>query len=397
MEADTTFVWSDNWYIEEGKAWFVEGWRNAVCCLDLNTRVCECIALIPGTEAKTFRRNPRVIKIANDIYCMPDLGRDIWIYQIDCGEFLQLKIYNPDHKRISIYDYWKYENRLYAAALGLHQILEIDLEEKEISAYYTICNSAEERLECSVRVGLDVYVVSGTSNCVYQFNLATKESVEHVLTEIKGNLNTICYDGSKFWLSGSQREVYVWDKEKNSTMILRDFPNNFGVYDYSGNREEILDRKREIYDVPAFIESRFSGGYVWFIPFRTNQIIYIDIDSCQIHALEMPGEKETKESLRENSMASKYLVQYLSEDHRLGLFSLKNNRIVEIDTKNFQTEVKRFVFDYGKYVSKLQEYIFEENKVIDREAFRYLWVKSRKNQCQIEPIGVGERIYNLCR
>ncbi len=397
MEEDmrgTAFIWSDNWYVEDGKAWFVEGWGNALCCLDLNTQICECIALIPRYEVKTFRRNPRVIKIGSEIYCMPDLGNYIWVYQIDCAKFLQIEIYNPKHERISICDYWKCGNRLYAVAMGLSQVIEINLEGKNICAYYTICNSDKESLERSIKVGSDIYTVSGTSNRVYQFNLETKESIEHILPEIEGKMNTICYDGRKFWLGGNRREVYVWDKKKNIIETLRNFPKGFGMYDFSGDMEEALDQESEIYNASAFIESRVIERCVWFISFHTNKIIYVDIDSYIIRALEMPDEKETKESLRSHSMASKYLLQYILEDRYLGLFSVKNNWVVEIDTKNFQAKVKKFSFDYGKYVNKLEEYVFEENKLIDRKAFKYLLTTNIRKRCEIEKINVGEKIYN---
>ncbi len=391
---DTAFIWSDNWHIEDGKAWFVEGWRNALFCLDLNTKICEYIAPIPKLEAKTFRRNPRATKIGNDINCMPDLGNCIWIYQIEEEKFLQMKINNLKRKRVSIYDYWKCENRLYAVALGQQQILEINLEEKKICAYYTICNYDEENLERSVKVGLDIYTVSGISNRVYQFNIKTKQTVEHTLTGIEGKLNTICFDGRKFWLSGNRREIYVWDKENNVTEILRNLPNDFGMYDFFGKTEEILDQKSDIYNTFAFMEARVAGSCIWFIQFRTNQIIYVDINTYQIHVLEMQDERETKESLQNNKLVSKYLLQYLLEERYLGLFSIKNNWIVEIDTDSLQIEVKKFLFDYENYVDKLQDYTFEENRPIEMKTFGYLLAENNRKISMTEKIEVGARIYH---
>lgn len=234
--------------------------------------------------------------------------------------------------------------------------------------------------------------MSRTSNRVYQFNIETKESMEHVLPGIEGKLNTLCYDGRKFWLGGNRREVYVWDKEKNVVETLRNFPEGFGVYDFSGDMEEVLDRESDIYNAPAFIELRAIGRCVWFIPFHTNKIIYADIDSYIIRELEIPDEKETRESLQSHSMASKYLLQYILEDRYLGLFSVKNNWIVEIDTENFQAEVQEFSFDYGKYADKLQEYVFEENRPIDRRTFEYLLTENIRKQCEAEGMEVGENL-----
>ena len=58
----SSFFWSDNWHIENGKAWFVDGERNVLFCLNLEKKECEYIKEIPDSDKNTFRLNPKCMK-----------------------------------------------------------------------------------------------------------------------------------------------------------------------------------------------------------------------------------------------------------------------------------------------------------------------------------------------
>ena len=38
---NTFFPWSDNWYIENDKAWCIDGERNLLYCIDLDLKECK--------------------------------------------------------------------------------------------------------------------------------------------------------------------------------------------------------------------------------------------------------------------------------------------------------------------------------------------------------------------
>ena len=38
---DNTFVWSNEWWLEDSKAWFICGMSNVLFCIDFNTGQCE--------------------------------------------------------------------------------------------------------------------------------------------------------------------------------------------------------------------------------------------------------------------------------------------------------------------------------------------------------------------
>lgn len=83
------------------------------------------------------------------------------------------------------------------------------------------------------------------------------------------------------------------------------------------------------------------GDSFWFIPFQTNQILFTDKGSSDILPFEIDEEVETKESiLGRESLLSKYIVEYIREDRYLGLFSIKNSCMLEIDTLNKSVEMR---------------------------------------------------------
>ena len=363
------FCWSDNWWIEDNNAWFVDGERDVLLKLNFLTNQCEFIKKIPNDERKTFRQNPRCIKYHNDIVCLTDIGQCIWIYH--CEQFEKIEIKNPNGVRILINNFWIFENKLYAVSAGLKQIIEINVEERRIDNYFDLYDS-NIQIAGSVRVGEKIFIVSSISNQIYEFDLITKKTIMHELSEINDKLYAICFDGDKFWLSGYNRAIYCWNKDTDSVRILNNFPDEFGIYDFTGESENILDCKKRVYDTPTFKNIKFVGKYVWFIPFKTNDILYIGVDTYEIVNLDIKEENENKHSLLMNSMAHKYLMMYIRKKRYIGIFSFKNKVVFEIDTVDLQVEIKNYLFSI-RYMEEISKVVtFNEFYYLDKVMFDHM-------------------------
>ncbi|MCI9401920.1 MAG: hypothetical protein HFJ07_19650 [Lachnospiraceae bacterium] len=340
MENDyKAFMWSDNWWIEEDRAWFVSGTYNILFCLDLRTYQCQSAVSIPDKNPNTFRLTPNCIKAGNDIYCMPDRGNSIWIYHLDMECFSEIPINNSGKVQLSVCNFWIHDNKIYAVSNGLKQVIEIDIKKRQIENYYDICK--EGSITRSIRNGMSIYSLSGVSNQIYEFNLLTKKTTIHSIPGIKERFFTFCTDGKMFCLSGYKKELYVWDKIKNTIQTIDNFPKGFGSYNFSKDTDGNVDCSTEEYEIPTFLYSVIVGDSFWFIPFQTNQILFWDKGSSDILPFEIDEEVETKESiLGRESLLSKYIVEYIREDRYLGLFSIKNSCMLEIDTLNKSVEMR---------------------------------------------------------
>ena len=397
MENDyKAFMWSDNWCIEENRAWFVSGKYNILFCLDLSTYQCQSAVCIPEKNTSTFRLTPNCIKAGNDIYCMPDLGNSIWIYHLDRECFSEIPINNSGKVRLSMYNFWIHNNKIYTVSNGLKQIIEIDIKERQIESYYNICK--EGNITKSIKNGMSIYILSGVSNEIYEFNLLTKTTTIHSIPDIKERFYTFCTDGRIFCLSGYKKELYVWDKIENTIQIMDDFPKGFGSYNFTKDTDGNVDCSTKQYEIPTFLYSVIVGDSFWFIPFQTNQILFWDKESRDILPFEIDEEVETKESLlARESLSSKYIVEHIREDRYLGLFSIKNNYIVEIDTFNKSVEIiyctigKKCLSDVINIIC--EKNVFDETFKLHQNLYKYILYRKETERKKTVLNNIGDNIY----
>ena len=125
------------------------------------------------------------------------------------------------------------------------------------------------------------------------------------------------------------------------------------------NREKsYIDTKSALFEFSIAI-----GKYVWFIPDRSNDIIFIDKETYKVFMLELEEEQETKESIDNHLMDFKFLLQYIRENRYIGIYSLKNRIVFEIDTIDLC--VKRT--DYTRCLSYMLKINHEKDKKQARE------------------------------
>ena len=166
----------------------------------------------------------------------------------------------------------------------------------------------------------------------------------------------MCHDGEKFWLSGYCKEVYIWDSLTNKINIVNGFPRDFGIYDFTEETDGKANCIASEYKRFAFIHSVTLGENIWFIPYITNKIIYVNKYTYQIHTFEVNEEDETKESiLSRRNLWYKYLLEYVKDERYLGLYSIKNNCMMEIDTVKMTYEYRSYDCKIGNKC--VQDYI----------------------------------------
>lgn len=387
------FMWSDNWWIENDIAWFVDGEHSILFKIDLETEKCEYVSKIPNEGASDFRLNPRCIKVGKDIYCLPYMGMQIWVYDIEADAYTSIAIDDINKGRLAITNFWLQNNSLLVLSRELGLIIEINTITREMERSYFLPN----QVSASVKVGDSLFCVSSASDCIFEFNIKMRTCKEYKLPIQLVGLNTVSYDGNIFFLSGIRKEIYVWDRGKNSLKILNNFPDNFGIYLYEYSGEDILDCVSNQYVVPAFSVSVKVRDGVWFIPFKTNQIVYLDNHTYKISAFEIPEEAECEQSLHRNSLKHKYLLQYVVDNRYIGLFSLKNQRVLEIDTLKQTVSWKNYYIDDGCLVKianslNASSAYFKEGQGVDNLVYKEMVENESLNTYTVKK-SVGQLIY----
>lgn len=366
---DNTFVWSNGWWLEDSKAWFICGMSNVLFCIDFNTGQCEKLACIPELCECTYRQNPYCIKSGKDIFCIPGFAQNIWIYNLDSRDFKQVRIDKPEGHQLGD-GFWIWRDMLYLVPGNWNKIVEIDMTRKEVITYYTICE--DDSFRKSVLIDDCVYIVSYAHSRIYQFDLVTKKIELFTFDNFDRRFYTICFDGKKFWMSGYHKEVYVWDKRNDSLATINNLPMNYEMYALADRADRIVDYAAGGYKYPIFGNSVVVGDYVWFIPALTDKIMYADKNSDQLYTLEIDDECETKEKafLRELWAINNYLLEYVRCDRYIGLFSIRSGRVLEIDAQELTYQWKNYnlrnkhLFQCGRGRTD-QMYCSEENGVYE--------------------------------
>lgn len=388
------FRWSGHdWSFENNSAWFIDAQRDVLCCLDLQLGECKFVAKIPNEGVDKFMLNTRCIKVNNEIFCMPCYGDRIWIYNITHATFKNIKVENHSQDKLYMESCWKYGNKLYVVSRGLTQVIIVDIDTKEIEYYPIGVEGHDNFLSCCIKVETKIYCTSYNSSRIYQFDMDSKETVVYTIPQIKENLALICFDGNKFWLSGYSKKIYVWDT--NKVEVIENFPKQFGNYNFFHNSVQLIDHELEKYDTQLFCKIEAVGNYIWAIPYKTNFVLYIDKNTFEIHVLTIKDEEETKKSLQRR-WKFKYFWQYLRDNRYIGIFSLKNNYILEIDTIELKEAPKNYILDNDCLKSIWDQQILYESHSMQKALFdRLVMVNDVNGIVNDKQNKIGNRIYSF--
>ena len=348
-------IWSDNWCIDGNQIWFMSGEADILFQLDVETKIVKMVSHIPTIGVVGFRRHPIILKNDDVIYCLPDCGEDIWCYHLEKDLWTKIPITNPNKVRVEIENAWVINGRMYTISNGLKQVIEVDTDDFKVIKYYNIANKDQEIGNC-VLAKNSIYIVETGESAVYKFDVDSKTIQKIILPQIADNLNTICYDGQNFWLSGRCLKIYRWNEEVNDIAVIDDFPSNFGIYNFAGKYSKSINYHQDSIDDQLFLYSVYAGDKIWFIPFRTNEILYMEKGTMKINVFSIDHELQDEEDIKTQFMDYKYILEYVKDDRYIGLFSLKNKWTFEIDSQNMDYRVldcvinKKDLYDIEKSI-----------------------------------------------
>lgn len=342
--SDYHFIWSDNWWVEDHLVWFVAGAINILFCIDREKGTVILAEKIPSDEIIDLRLHPRCLKQGESIFCLPDRGEDIWRFCRKEHIWQRIPLNNPQKVRIRCSNAWSVKGSIYIVAIGLGQILELNADTNHIERCHDLVQGNEGSIAGSILVEDNIYVVGKGPARIYKFSCQNKTIQTYSLTEIQDDLETICHDGERFWLSGQKQNMYLW-REGKDIFALEDFPEDFGIYNFSGKYRKLLNHGDNKSGAPLFNAAVSADRYVWFIPFHANEILYVDKETLKIKKFFLEKEEQTKEEMENQLLRHKYLLQYVKDNRYIGLFSLKNKWVWEIDCHDLTYKILDYVVD----------------------------------------------------
>ncbi|MBD5448775.1 MAG: hypothetical protein HDR28_01175 [Lachnospiraceae bacterium] len=360
------FPWSDNWWIEGNRAWFCGGEINALFCMNMNSGQCELLARIPECDFRNYRLYSYCMKYGDNVFCLPRIANVIWCYDLKKKIWEKIEIGSKNQLVMSTTAYKKMDNRIWLLEDGTGRILEVNLEQKVKEKEYNLFTYGTEVCDGCLLVGNKLYYIADDK--VYCINIDNADISVYDIDGVRARLATICYDGNNFWMSSFCKEIYIWNPKQGVVKVITEFPKQFGVYNFNRYTLGLVDCD-SFYstEYPFFIMSIFLGKYIWYIPFQSNEILYIDKETHKMNILDIEGEQETEESLQ-RSFCSKYIVQYIREDRYIGLYSLKRQLIFEIDTVDLCVKNRNYKLSDKAFLAIAQGDGFYDGRRMFRES-----------------------------
>ncbi len=398
---DKIVPWSSNWWLENDKAWFCSGETGTIFCADMNSGKCEIVAQIPEEGSERFYRYSYCIKYKNNIFCLPYLGKRIWFYDIKNRVWGKIEIKNESYLMFFPASYKQDDRQIWLLEDKTGRLFGVNLVRREVEKEYYIPRNnafADAYVGEYVRVGNELYCVLGDR--IYRADISSTDIINYRISDVKKELYTICFDGNNFWLSGCSKEIYIWNEEQGHIKTITEFPEQFGFYHFKENEIPFLDCDSFFNtEYSLFLTSLSMGKYMWYITCRSNGIIYIDKRNYKVFYLEINDEKETQESIKTNFLGYKFQFLYVRENRYIGIYSVKNQWIFEIDTVDLCVRKKDYGLDDQSilYLAKFTGYgsgqcIFREGRKRDGIVFStMIGANGEKKEKTFQ--NVGERIY----
>ena len=333
---------SDGWWIEGDKAWFVTTKFNELFEVTLQNNAVKYLATVPEISGYPWRQNPMCFKYKHYIFCLPDIGKCVWRYDLLSKDWSKEKIEAEDGIRIDIHFYYPWEDKCYLYSYALKSFLELDCEKNEIINSYKIANDAEEVLAQPALAGEYIYIPSNKNAVIYKFSLKSKVIEKIDVPELESDIRSICFDGENFHLTGNTTSVFKWN-ENTAKVKKIPFPQEFGVYEVLWGGETFFENSLNRYSHSTIYQIVKVGKYICLIPFSACPILFLNIEKDVITAFPLKAELETEKTVKRGN-PDKFIFAYIKEDRYIGIYSYLNEWIFEIDIIDFSCSIQSYVF-----------------------------------------------------
>ena len=234
-----------------------------------------------------------------------------------------------------------------------------------------------------------IYIPMRHRNKIYKFDMSTEQwTILEVNTELRG-IDTLCFDGRLFWMTGMGQMICSWDEKNNTSVSYKKFPRKF---------KKCVDRNGE--EGFWFCRSIVYGNSVYFVPSDANIMIEFDINSGRASEFWIEDEWEEEEDTRVGRLSTVKYMGAKKKDNVIMMLSNKNKNLIFIDLETkkvnkteiklcIQTEIDKLIVD----AAAMQEGVVNLNAWL-KYVGGYGQEHNIKNKSHEDTM--GKIIYSLC-
>lgn len=277
----------------------------------------------------------------------------------------------------------EYNGYLYAFSYQL-VILKINMENKSIEYIFYPNKKADEDVIGEIAVINNVvYIPVRHDNKIYKFDLCIEQwEIIEVNTKLKG-IDTLCFDGQLFWMTGIGRMICAWDEKTNLSMYYRKFPQRF---------DRLVDRKGE--EGFWFNNSIAYDNSIYFIPSDANMIIEFDTKNGEANEFFIEDEWEEKEDTRVGRYSTVKYMEAKKKENVFMMLSNKNKNLIFIDMERKTIKKIELKLSEKEGIHRLiaATPVMHEGVVNLKEWLKYVGSFEQKIKSREQEKTVGQRI-----
>ena len=290
-----------------------------------------------------------------------------------------------------------YDERIYMFSELNRGLIIIDPVLNKIKEMFQILPDDEKISYGSTLLDEDIlYFSSSNKGLVFGYDLKAKKLAVYEIPEMENGINTIAkFNRDTLILTGCMRKIVFWSIDRGIVKCIEKLPENFGIL--KKKNEEFVVYKSNVYDEPLFYKSVSLLKYIFFIPFRTNMVLFLNKETMELGEVFIPDEEEDI-SLKRRIFKCKYLVEYIRQNRYLGLYSCKNEYLIEIDAVSMQVKIKHIFMEKNSMLHVMQK-VKEERAVVkdwsqwEKKYFYDMIFNSEGCIAEKADMRVGEKIY----
>ncbi len=367
---DMDFAWN-----EDGKVWFIGHRLKYIFCADIDKKEIRIICKLPGLSVSESNKYQQIIKYGNKLFCLPNLAKDILIYDIESCKINKLLIKDSDkYIEMACTCAGIMQDNLYiVAGWNVRKIIVLNIKEEKIVHVFNVeCNDAEVIIGAkSIIYKGKIYMPVRNKEEIISFDIETYEFAEHFIPGDICGCALLYHDAGNGWIIGRNYGIIKWNLDTNEFFEVENIPAEFKLFS--------VDEMGEMVDWYAYTEKRAyapssmnlfceegfcNKNSLCILPYFSNSIMRINTDTMQIQLFQIQTE-QLKENYYNHKGMPAFSLWGCGLDGNLRIVSRRDCKIYCIDMKTMSGKIENWVLS-EEAIQYLLNDLFDK-KVLERK------------------------------
>lgn len=336
------------------------------------------IIRIKDEKFMQFRRYWRLLKIRSRVILIPINSTKITIYHTDRDKFSFIYL---DEPTVNCMNCIEKEQKLYL--ISDTEIIVIDVEKERVEEYIPVPANGKVNSMVALLDGEHIFIPLVFQAAVIDFYIPERNfSYTYLDCGANGFVAGVS-DGEKIWLAGDSGNIICWSYISGELIIYDQVPEEFESFNYDkqGNFVKWGSGWRPGVCFKFWYDCFLLDDRVWFIPFLSDSLLYIDKRNHRLCKFTLDHERETEFSMK-NRPSRKFMFIGIQQERYIKVYSMKRNLIYSIDSVTLLYTEETFLINNIDMMG------------IEKEYFTVLFEKGiHESIIEGRNISVGELVY----